>query len=251
MIRPIRKLIVKNLPKRLGDVEAAVLTLIDSPAYRSGDDVGFNGQKGKKYIFNDILSVYRFSNVLETGTYIGDTAGYMAERSQLPVHSCEINQIFFSLAKMRLKAFPSISLYHLDSRDFLDLLSNRPEITRNECFVYLDAHWGKNLPLKEEISVIASRWEKFIIMIDDFQVPDDDGYIFDSYGPFDRLNLPYLRKTLAKYDLCTFFPSMPSREESRTRPTGCVILAKNNEYAHPLRQIPSLRTYKNGQPFRA
>jgi len=245
MIKPIRKLILKNLPKRLGDVETAVLTLIDSPTYGSGEDVGFNGQKGKKNIFNDLLLRYRFSNILETGTYIGDTAGYMAERSQLPVHSCEINQLLYSLAKMRLKAFPSISLYNLDSRDFLDRLGNRPEIIRNECFVYLDAHWGKNLPLKEEISIISSRWEKFIIMIDDFQVPNDGGYIYDCYGAFASLNLSYLRKTLAKFDLCTFFPSMPSREESRTRPTGCVILAKNNEYAHPLQQIPSLRTYND------
>jgi len=245
MIKPIRKLILKNLPKRLGDLETAVLTLIDSPAYRSGEDVGFNGQKGKKSIFDDLLSKYRFSNVLETGTYIGDTAGYMAERSQLPVHSCEINQLLYSLAKMRLKAFSLISLYNIDSRDFLDRLSNRPEITRTECFVYLDAHWGKNVPLKEEIILIASRWEKFIIMVDDFQVPDDGGYIFDRYGAFASLNLSYLRKTLEKYDLCTFFPSMPSREESRTRPTGCVVLAKNNEYAHPLQQIPSLRAYQD------
>lgn len=244
MIKPIRKIILRDIPTRVSVVETAIHVLLNSPEYKKGDDIGFNSQMGRKKIFCDLLSQYDFSNIIETGTYIGDTAGYMAETANLPVFTCEVNSTLYSLAKSRLRNFPSVHPYNLDSRKFLQHLSNQPELTRQECFVYLDAHWRKDLPLQEEVSTIASRWEKFIIMIDDFQVPHDEGYIFDSYGYFTRLNLSLLRPILKKHDLCVFFPNIPSAEESRPRPTGCVIIAKNGEYANPLRRLPSLRSFQ-------
>lgn len=239
----LRKMMLRDIPARIAVVETAIRVMLNSPSYNSGDDAGFNSQKGRKRIFNDLLNKYNFSAILETGTYLGDTSGYIAETSKLPVFTCEINPTLYALAKMRLKGFSSIYLYNLDSRAFLRNLSNKPEIVRNECFIYLDAHWDKNLPLRGEVSIIASFWEKFIIMIDDFQVPHDEGYIYDRYGFFTKLNISLLRPVLKKHNLCVFFPSMPSSEESRPRPTGCVILAKNNEYAEPLRQLPSLRNH--------
>src|SRR3989304_731527 len=75
--------------------------------------------------------------------------------------------------EMRLKNFSGIYLYHSDSRECIRELSNNPEIVQNEVFFYLDAHWENDCPLVEEIEQIASRWEKFVIMADDFQVPGD------------------------------------------------------------------------------
>jgi hypothetical protein len=243
MIKPLRKVILKNIPSRVAILETAIQVLINSPSYTGGDKVGFNSQTGRKMIFTELLSKYSFFSIIETGTYLGDTTGYMAETSKLPVFTCEINETLHSLARMRLKDFPSIQLYNLDSRAFLQHLSDQPEIVRNECFVYLDAHWDKDLPLGEEVSIIASRWEKFVVMIDDFQVPLDEGYVYDRYGFFTKLNLSLLRPALKRHNLCAFFPTMPSSEESRPRPTGCVILARNNDYADPLRRLPSVRNH--------
>ena len=49
-------------------------------------------------------------------------------------------------------------------------------------FIYLDAHWEEDLPLAEELAVIARATTRCIVMIDDFQVPGD-GYAYDNYGP--------------------------------------------------------------------
>jgi hypothetical protein len=48
---------------------------------------------------------------------------------------------------------------------------------------YLDAHWNDDLPLEEELELIFSVHPHAVVMIDDFQVPDDPGYQFDEYGP--------------------------------------------------------------------
>lgn len=50
-------------------------------------------------------------------------------------------------------------------------------------FAYLDAHWGEDLPLAEKLEIVFSWDSDAIVMIDDFQVPDDPGYAYDDYGP--------------------------------------------------------------------
>lgn len=239
----IKKQFFRDVTKRMNHLETAILVLVDSPAYKSEEHVGFNGQKGRKEIFKDLINAYRFHCIIETGTYLGDTAGYMAETAGLPVISCESDILLHALSKMRLKDFPSISLHHQDSRRFIEHLSRDPEIPKHECFIYLDAHWGKDCPLREELEIISAHWDKFIVMIDDFKVPGDDGYRYDRYGPFFKLNLPLLRPIIKKFGLCAFFPSMPSSEESKADPRGCIILAKNNAYAEPLYALPSLRSH--------
>jgi hypothetical protein len=242
MLKPVRKFrdhFLRDLINRINDLETAVRVVVQSPSYRHGDVAGFNAQKGRKRIFQDLLEKFDFSYIIETGTYLGDTAGYMAKTSGLPVFSSELNPSLYSLAKMRLKEIPSVSLHNSDSREFLENLGRNPEITGKKCFLYLDAHWGKNLPLKEEISIVASRWEKFIMMIDDFQVPCDDGYVHDSYGTLEYIDFPRLR---SNFGLCAYFPAMPSQEEP-TGATGCVILAKENEFADPLKEMSTVKRH--------
>ena len=239
-LRKIRDHFFRDILNRISDLETGIRVLVNSPCYNHDDGGGFNGQDGRKRIFLDLVDRYDFSCLIETGTYLGDTTGYMAKETGLPVYSCERNPSLFSLAKMRLKGIPRISLSNMDSREFLSGLSNRPEIVENECFLYLDAHWGKDLPLKEEIFLIASRWKKFILVIDDFQVPGDDGYRHEGYGTLQYIEISKLRSS---HDLCVYFPAIPSMEE-RPEATGCVLLAKNDPYAAPLEEIPTIRRYR-------
>ncbi|MBU0768856.1 MAG: hypothetical protein KJ687_07185 [Proteobacteria bacterium] len=63
--------------------------LINSPSYVHGQDANFNGVKRRKITFQDLLSNYKFSHIIETGTCSGDTSGYMAQTSGIPVLTCE------------------------------------------------------------------------------------------------------------------------------------------------------------------
>ena len=80
---------VRNLQTTIRDLQAAVDTLIDSPRYIGSDQVGFNGQAVRKEIFSQLLCTCDFQLIVETGTWTGDTTGYMAEASKLPVLSVD------------------------------------------------------------------------------------------------------------------------------------------------------------------
>jgi len=244
-LKKIRNHFLRDILNRLRDLETAVSVLVNSPTYLPGEDGAFNGLAGRKRIFEEVLKKYRFSCIIETGTHIGETTGYLAVKSGVPVYSSEINPNIYALAKMRLKNIPGIHLSHSDSRGFVKELSANPEMVRNEVFFYLDAHWGKDCPLVEEIEQIASRWEKFVIMIDDFQVPGDDGYGYDRFSAFQKMNISLIRSAIQKHRLRAFFPNIPSAEESvQPTPRGFVILTRDNEYADPLETIPLLRRHK-------
>jgi hypothetical protein len=245
MFKAIRNHYFRDMLHRLNDLETAVRVFTDSPAYVPGDSVGLNGSMNRKRIFGELLRKYDFSFVIETGTYLGDSAGYFADASKLPVYSSEINPMLHSLAKMRLKGRPGIHLVRSDSRKFLEETSGNPDVVQKECFFYLDAHWGKDCPLAEEISIIASRWPKFVLMVDDFQVPGDDGYGYDRCGVFRKMNLPLIRESVREHDLGAYFPSTPSREESVSgSPRGFVMLARNGEYGDRLKTVSLLREHR-------
>ena len=238
-LKRIRNYFIRDLLDRINDLETGVQVLASSPSFRQDERVGFNGQGARKRLFGDLVHKCNFDFLVETGTFLGDTTGYMAVTSGIPVHSCERNPSLHALARHRLNGVPGISLSCMDSREFLLGLSATPEIVGGACFFYLDAHWGKDVPLNEEIAIIASRWTKFIIMIDDFEVPGDDGYAHGGYGTLRRIRAPKLR-TL--FDVGVYFPTTASSEEGPGA-TGCVVLAKDGPFAERLGEIPLIRKY--------
>lgn len=229
----------EELLLRLGNLETAVDVLIESRKFRDDGSAGFNGQKQRKRIFDDLLREFRFDAVVETGTWLGDTAGYMATRSRLPVHSCEMNGRFHSLARMRLSDLSGISLELSDSRAFLRTLAKGP-LAGGTIFFYLDAHWYRELPLEEELAIIVGNWKRFVVMIDDFEVPGDSGYRFDDFYEQGSLDLATFLPVFSRLRLAPFFPSAPSQEESGSK-RGCVVLAEDPSFSGALGRIPSLK----------
>lgn len=240
LINPIYKK-YQDLLFRVSDLEFAVDYLIESPKYIDSDDSGFNGQKYRKQIFETLMSEIGFEIIVETGTWTGNTTGYMARKTKVPVYTVEKNKKFQSIAKMRLKDFDNITFELGDSPVFLNKLSNT-NITKKNTFFYLDAHWNKELPLKDEIEIISNNWRKFVIMIDDFRVPGDDGYGYDNYGEGKSLTLETFLDLFSKCGLISFFPVMSSVEETGGK-RGCIILVKDREIMEKLNSIRLLYLY--------
>lgn len=228
----------KDLLFRISNLETAVNCLIESPKYVESLEVGFNGQAHRKVIFQELLSLFDFDAILETGTWIGNTTGYMAKISNLPIYTCELDKLLHSLAKMRLKDVPNIILELSDSREFLKKMK-RTDIVKKRVFIYLDAHCNDDLPLQKELEIICSNWRDFVIMIDDFQVPGDVGYGYDNYGKKKILSLDMFSRTFSKHDLISFFPTLPSAEETGLK-RGCVVLTRNGEWSEKLSRLQSL-----------
>ncbi len=227
---------------RLDICEIVMDALIESPKYVPGSDKGFNGQLLRKQIFRELINTCEFNAIVETGTHIGNTTGYLAEVSRLPVYSCELHRRFHLIAKARLSDFKNIHLELSDSQNYLNKLA-RGELAQQNMFFYLDAHryCDRDSPLIEEINIIASHWKNFVVMIDDFMVPDDDGYGYDNYGKV--LSLKLIGRAIKKYGLIPFFPSFPSTEETGYR-RGCVVLAKTGALEKKISRLNSLTRAK-------
>lgn len=147
----------------------------------------------------------------------------------LPVHSSEINRHFHLLARKRLASRKDIDLELGDSVDCLRRLADSP-LAGERVFFYLDAHWYENLPLAEELRLIAGHWREFVVMVDDFEVPGDDGYRFDDYGFRRFLTIDCFGKVFRELELLAYFPALPSAQETGAR-SGCVVLAKKGSNA--------------------
>lgn len=234
---------VESLETSVRCLENAIDAMVVSPKYVDGDDVGFNGQRGRKRIFTEIVSAIPVEAIVETGTWVGNTTGYMAVFARKPIYSCELSPRFHALSKMRLTELQGLHLEQCDSRRFLQRLS-QGDVARKSVFFYLDAHWYEDLPLNEEVGIIANHWREFVIMIDDFKVPDDPGYGYDDYGPGKALTLDLLIPLLKKHHLGVYFPAASSTEETGAC-RGCVVLASTGIQSEKLSRLSMLRQWHN------
>lgn len=91
-------------------LDVALDALTVSPRYVPGNKIGFNGQLHRKRIFCDIVAAISPDIIIEMGTFLGDTTGFMAETARKPIFSCEANLRFRALAKMRLSGKNEIHL---------------------------------------------------------------------------------------------------------------------------------------------
>jgi hypothetical protein len=200
----------------------------------------FNGQKFRQQMFMDILGTIPFDAIVETGAFHGSTTQFLANTSRLPVYAVEINPRYFHFARRQLKDCHNVHLYLGDSRSFLKQLKENSEFPNQHVFFYLDAHWYKDLPLRDEVALIAANWKSAVIMIDDFEVPNDPGYGYDEYGPDKKFSLEYL-SPLSDFGYVAYFPSASSDQESGWK-MGCVVLV-DSKLSGQFNRIPSLKPH--------
>lgn len=199
----------------------------------------FNGQRMRRSIFLELVERTRPARIFETGTLRGVTTRFMAESAPAAhVFSCEISVNHLEYARAQLARHPNVTLVHLDSRRFLEAYLPPFAASDAVSFFYLDAHWNsEDLPLLEELKLVLTHVRHPLIMIDDFQVPDDPGYAWDDYGPGRSLTLDYLRRL--ERPLHAFFPINSMLESGARR--GSILLTVSEPLRDALRPVPLLR----------
>jgi len=249
--RLIRKLATGAFPEladigvRLRAIESAFSILATDARY-DNDDGSFNGQAIRRGLVTDIIARMKPATIVETGTYLGSTTGYLA-RFDVPVHSSEISAPLLFAARQRLSQFRNVTLRLGDSRRMLAQLI-ADGVNASSTFFYLDAHWLDDLPLLDEMRLIDGNWASYIALVDDFQVPGDSGYAYDDYGANKVLRYAYLEPCLRGQSIEVYFPNAPSHQETGGR-RGCVILAKGSANTRVLRESEGLSpfTSRHGQ----
>jgi predicted O-methyltransferase YrrM len=192
------------------------------PSLRDSWGGPLNGQARRQYMFRELISAFDIGAVVETGTYRGTTTEFFAHLTGVPVYTIERVPRYFEYARRRLACYPHVHPVLGDSRDFLHRLAARRDHKEDPVLFYLDAHWDDDLPLHQEIELIVTSWESAIIVVDDFQVPGDEGYQYDDYGTGKALTAEYLRRDVLS-GFSIFYPAAPSWAETGAK-RGCVAL---------------------------
>jgi hypothetical protein len=191
----------------------------------------FNGQERRRELFSALVDAMKPKAIVETGTFRGTTTAYFAETG-LPVYTIEAHYRNYGFARERLRRHRNVVMSKCDSREGLRRIL-RGALRDKLCeplFFYLDAHWNANLPLAEELDIILDHTEHPLVMIDDFQVPWDNGYGYDDYGRGNALTLKYLDRHMTKYALAALFPKAASHEETGAC-RGCLVITNTGDAA--------------------
>jgi hypothetical protein len=207
------------------------------PAYRRLWGGPLNGQARRQELVKAVVNALPASAIVETGTFRGQTTAFFAGFGA-PVWTTDVNRRFNLYARRRLSANPGVSMSLQDSRAFLQSLAGRVDVPDERVFFYLDAHWEADLPLREELEIIAGAWRHSAVLIDDFRVPDDPGYTFDDYGEGRALTLEYLGDAIESF--VVYWPAASSAAETGAR-RGSVLLATRDHAAARLASLPELR----------
>lgn len=236
---------------------AALLDYLLSPHKHGTLSGPFNGQVIRQGIFLALNARLGFDSVFETGSYRGETTAFLAQQVACPVHSCELMIFICELCRLRLDALRrsgtqrarEVTLDNLDSREFLrQRLAGPPPGSSaggGPVFFYLDAHGASELPVAAECAIILERRPRSVIMIDDFDVPDDPGFHPAGARPGDFVGLGDLAGVIERFD-AGFFPSNSAGETGMRR--GCLILTTAPDLSAVLDFMPTLRRMPAGLP---
>ena len=201
----------------------------------------FNFQLQRHLIFRELVSEIPFVALVETGTSYGSTTDLFRRCTSLPVYSVEHDARRYAFAKLRFLRHGLVHLTLGDSREFLvDVLKNK-DLRERPTFFYLDAHEQDCLPLRDELRVIFGSCSKAVVMIDDFRVPDDDGYGIGEYGIDLIPSLEYL-SPLESHRFRCFFPAVSSAFETGAG-RGCAVLVQDQDVAAQIGRMKTLREW--------
>ena len=248
VLAPIRLVLPQNWPAAIAAAIGRVLPrnwVGRIRFYWRGHEVSsgpFNGQTGRVEIFKAILDECHPIAIVETGTHLGSTTYFLAHSTTKPVYTVECDAESYGFASERLRGCKNAFLEQGDSRSFLSKCVRKPNLQNGPVLFYLDAHWNEDLPLAEEIEIVFSALSESIVMVDDFQVPNEIGYGYDDYGAGQALTSKYIALSCQKFNLVRFFPAISAHEETGAK-RGCVVLAGSGKTVSKLERINLLRCF--------
>lgn len=235
---------IQRLEDRQDETDRLLDAVFSDAGYQHGE-TGLNGQVARRRLVRDLFDRFRFAIAVETGTHFGTTTGYFACEYDVPVHTCEVTPRYFHAARQLLRELSDVHVHRLDSRALLRELAADGQTASLRTFFYLDAHWYDDLPLAEELDLIATHWTEWVVVVDDFQVPYDAGYGYDEYGGGLSLTLDYIAPVLQRHGLGAFFPALPSAQETGAR-RGCLVTSSPS-LSGTLAESPLVRQWRGGQ----
>jgi hypothetical protein len=218
-----RRLDIVAARQRLRQVKAQVRTLLTILAGREvwpGMKEPLNGQRSRIRAVRALINEFEPDALIETGTFVGSTTRFFCGNG-VPVYTAEVKRSFWLLARARLGWGNEARLFRSDTLTMLRRLAIERPFERP--LAYLDAHWWGELPVTAELGVLREHWNEAVIVIDDFMVPGDPGYM--GYGYNDGyLSLNEQDGVSLPSDAKAAYPAIPSEQETGAR-NGALYVA--------------------------
>ena len=145
----------------------------------------FNGQNSRYRQIVLISEFFKPTVAIETGTYLGTSTPALAKLVSRQTYTIEFVKSFAEKSKKRFNSrFNSLNITLLqgDSALLMKGILGELDPDTEGVLAYLDAHWEKEIPTKNELTALASWGGNWVAIIDDFKVPGDPSYGFDQYG---------------------------------------------------------------------
>jgi hypothetical protein len=115
----------------------------------------------------ELVKKFKINRIVETGTYLGWSTKILSDMVN-NVDTIEVNKIYYNRSKLNLSDKKNINTHYGNSPEILNKIINK----RENILFFLDAHWDKYWPLKDELNVISEKKIKPVICIHDFFVPN-------------------------------------------------------------------------------
>jgi predicted O-methyltransferase YrrM len=155
--------------------------------------LAFNGAPEVGAFLTYLKKTYNITTAVETGTFLGNTTVFLSLLFD-DVYTIEVVENTYQSTANQLKVFPNIQCLLGSSEKVLAELL--PNLKEKRALFYLDAHWEKHWPLREELKEIAkTHYDNCVIMIDDFKVPGRKDIPFDKYKG-NECSIDYIREEL-------------------------------------------------------
>jgi hypothetical protein len=137
-------------------------------------------------IIRSYLKQFKMDEFIETGTYLGDTLGYIAN-SGVQCISIELSQELYEAACKRFKTYKNVGLVQGDSGQRLPELLNA--INKKSLF-WLDGHYSSGVTARAETYTPVSAELKAILRhpIKQHVILIDDARCFDGMNNYPHLD---------------------------------------------------------------
>jgi len=200
----------------------------------------FNGQSKRMSVIWQIAKDFNPTLGIETGTFLGSSTPYLASMVSGEMYTIEIEEQTALLAKERFEKNHKSSKIILvvgDSVEKISEILKKTDPRDARILAYLDAHWYKAIPTTSEIEALINWGGSWIAVIDDFKVPDDEGYRFDAYE-----SIEISKDILPNNDsLCLYVPIIPSGQETgRRKGTGYVCQKKDEKILSSIESLQKI-----------
>lgn len=173
------------------------------PILMQFQDQPFNGDTFVEKEFLELKSKYSLNVAVETGSCLFTTTKWLGENFD-KVFTCEINPEYASHGFHKVASMSNVNAFiGMDSVQFI-----REKLhldSDDKAIFFLDAHWGNNCPLLNEIEAIAGLKQRLnlsnppIIVIHDFYTGDDT-FGYDTYND-ERFEYEFIRGSLLTLEL--------------------------------------------------